>query len=265
MSSSDEISSLEYTSEEEEDLLVLTVDISEGVQDEIHIKHREDTSYMAQVFCDKHKLDENARHAIQAQIEDCLCELPPEEVTLELSSEDIPTTVLNQSFDAKRSTANSSFKQAKARKLTAEKVPYRKVSTPKGNRNQTLLSRMKARSFLSLFEILGCGESTISPYTLSKCQVPVKILEVINPVLVEVMELGTYLSFEDFSERMEILLKGLTPNEKNVILNSKKKKPSAEVLKFKPVLKKSKRSFEVSNKRRQVKGTSKQSKHIFYE
>ena len=150
--------------------------------------------------------------------------------------------------------------------MTAERLIRDKVSTPRGNRNETLLSRMKIRSFRSLFQVLGCGGSMISPHTLKKCQVPVTILEIINPVLVEVMELQNSFNFEDFSERMELLLRGLSPYEKNVILNSKKKKkPSTDTLKFKPAIKKSKRSFEMTHKRRQVKGTLKQSKHVFYE
>lgn len=72
----------------------------------------------------------------------------------------------------------------------------------------------------------------ISKETVYKSNLPSSTLKVLNPLIKELVELDEVLNFSEFYESMEILMRYLSPTEKNIILATSKPKPAPNLTQF---------------------------------
>ncbi len=72
--------------------------------------------------------------------------------------------------------------------------------------------------------LLPDNKGLISELTINKAS-PSKIISIISPLIEEIKELDEKLSFNEFSDAMDQLMKVLNPTEKGIILNTAKPKP----------------------------------------
>ena len=109
--------SLRYTSMDEmgDEVLVITIDIGDGRKDDLTVREDDDPSVLAEEFCRKHRLGEDAKRALIVQIRQ----------NLEMHTEEDDSTLIsiNKSYDSKPNR-NSDLK-----KWSPSESDHRPVST----------------------------------------------------------------------------------------------------------------------------------------
>lgn len=102
-------------------------------------------------------------------------------------------------------------------------------------RSDKILEKVKLQRYNELFGLLNPKNGLISKETVQALDIPENILEIIQPLLDELSELNETLTYEEFNDSMELLMKELSPYEKSLILMTKKSKsPEKPECSFRP-------------------------------
>jgi vesicle coat complex subunit len=97
--------------------------------------------------------------------------------------------------------------------------------TSSSERNEQILKKLKKTRYFQIFQgLLPDSMGYISKETVYKTTMPSPLLKILSPLLKELEELEEVLNFNEFYESLEILMKSLTSQEKNIILGTSKGK-----------------------------------------
>ncbi|CAG9324973.1 unnamed protein product [Blepharisma stoltei] len=97
--------------------------------------------------------------------------------------------------------------------------------SPTRHTNQTsykIIERIKFQRYKELFDMMNPQDGKISKETIESGYIPRNIKDIIDPLINELGDLNETLTYEEFFEAMELLMKELNPTEKSVLLNTKK-------------------------------------------
>lgn len=125
------------------------------------------------------------------------------------------------------------YKHQKRNSDSSLNYPYSPVKLEGGAQTDKILKKKKEERFLQIFNMLNPDPSYgIHPSNIKLKKLGESLNKVLQPLLYEISEANSFITFQDFCDSMENLLKILTPIEKNLILfgNKKKKEENTEKL-----------------------------------
>lgn len=112
--------------------------------------------------------------------------------------------------------------------------PPKSSPNPKVDKSERIMKKIKFKSYRDIFSDLNPDtKGFITKSTIYKSDLSTKVMSIITPLLEEIKEMDEKLSFDEFYDAMEMLMKVLTPEEKNAILMDSRAKPEVEVKEIK--------------------------------
>jgi hypothetical protein len=104
--------------------------------------------------------------------------------------------------------------------------PYAPVDLEAGQKTQEILDKKKKDKFEEIFKKLRPDSfGRLHSKSITCKELGPDLVRVLDPLLVEIQEAKTFISYKEFCESMENLLKTLNPNEKNLIFAKAKIDP----------------------------------------
>ena len=95
--------------------------------------------------------------------------------------------------------------------------------------SEKIIKRLKNIKYKEIFDdLLPDTKGFINKETVYKSVLQTEIKEIIKPLLEELECYDEFLNYEDFYDAMEMLMRSITPAEKNLILQTSKKKSNIE-------------------------------------
>lgn len=123
------------------------------------------------------------------------------------------------------STADQS-KQMMRRKPNCQKLTNKK--------SEEIIKSMKDQRYVEFFQQLKPVDGHISQETIKNHCLPDDIRTILGPLLEDLTGPVERISFNEFYENMEVLMRALTPAEKSTILTKRKKMVKPREFRFRP-------------------------------
>ena len=109
------------------------------------------------------------------------------------------------------------------------------MSTFAIEKSEQMVKKLKNSRYKEIFdELLPDNRGFINKETVYKSELDPKIKGILKPLLEELNNYDEYLSFEEFYDAMEMLMKSVSLGEKSLILRTNKKRNNTEDYDFKP-------------------------------
>lgn len=122
------------------------------------------------------------------------------------------------------------------KRSVSQESRYRDTPKLANTNSERILSRVKHNRYRQLFELLSPNDGFISKDTVERSKFSGVIRRILSPLLDELAKLDEKLNYDEFFDSMEMLMRVLNPNEKNLLLMTSKPKLEKQEFSFKPSL-----------------------------